>query len=78
MLNKFDNSYPEDEHDPPVLWECARCHTKFVDPEEYSYTDVAGPFETRNHWLGPTEPICTDCAVKSGIPSIDEEYDADV
>jgi len=56
-------------------WHCIRCNRDFVDPDEvpeaihFRNQDIV---ERKDHWLG-IEPICTECAVAAGIPSIDEE-----
>lgn len=60
-------------------WECTKCGSSFIDPEDYPHLttipegeeNVRG-LEPRLYWLNITEPVCSDCAIKSGIPPIDE------
>lgn len=65
-----------------LLWECTICKRKFIDadllvPAWMAEAKASGySIEAENHWLGPTEPVCTKCAAEVGIPSIDEEEDA--
>lgn len=60
-----------------VTWECVKCHKKFVDPDEPVYDpedyNHSFPEESQEHWLGPTEPVCTSCAAAAGIPPVDED-----
>jgi hypothetical protein len=76
LYDRYNDSYPEDEHEPPKPWECIRCKTKYIDPEEYRWADIANyntRVEVKSHWLGPTEIICEECAVKAGIPDVDTD-----
>ena len=73
-----------DEAISNLTWECSRCHRKYFDadiimttPNFKSYEHFKEssplPIEPKDYWLGDTEPICEDCAVASGIPSVEEE-----
>jgi len=61
------------------VWECSKCGASYTDPDilrqllETDEYQILYPIEAKDHWLGLMEPVCTDCAAKSGIPSIDEE-----
>lgn len=61
-------------------WKCARCGKDLIDPEEnpgaFSISNQS-IVERKDYWLD-TAPICAGCAAASGIPSIDEEYNANV
>ena len=64
---------------PCEYWTCTKCGKDFVDPEDFPIAKTLKDqkiVETKDHWLGPTSPICSRCAAESGIPSIDEEEDA--
>lgn len=77
VTDRFEDSYPDDEVPPVETWECVKCHKKLVDPDDCPWAHMyAYKIEAKDHWLGPTEPVCHSCAVAAGIPSIDEEEDA--
>lgn len=61
----------EKEYD---TWECFKCHRQFYDPEDIATGIANGKrFEAKLYWLGPTEPLCSDCAIEAHIPPVDKE-----
>lgn len=57
------------------IWTCAKCSHEFVDPEDYPEAEISNDLqlEIRLYWLSPTEVLCSDCAIKAGIPPLDKE-----
>lgn len=68
----FKDCWPDRRFD---IWTCTRCKREFVDQEDFPRAKVNDGYllEVRLYWLSQTEPLCSDCAVQSGIPPIDKE-----
>lgn len=76
VTDRFKDRYPDDEKPEIKTWTCVKCRREFVDPDDHpiAWTAVGiAMIQQKEHWLGPTEPVCSACAAESGIPSIDEE-----
>lgn len=63
-----------------TIWTCCKCSLAFVDADDHpelkgksgahlrhlTAVPVTG-IEPREHWLGPTEPVCNTCAQLMGL-----------
>ena len=58
-----------------ITWICTKCGKEFQDADEGAWVcsrlDI--PAEPKEYWLGPTEPVCQQCAINIGLPAIDKE-----
>lgn len=72
VTDLYEDSYPEDDYPKYDTWNCAKCGTEYVDPEDMTLP-TREPKQLRLYWLSVTEPLCEDCATQAGIPALDED-----
>lgn len=77
VTDLYEDDYPDDDDPGCKSWKCVKCNKEFIDPEEFPngwmHTSETVKLETQLYWLGISEPVCSNCAVDSGLPPIDKE-----
>lgn len=77
VMDRFEDSWPEDEDPGCEEWICVKCEAHFIDPEKFpfgwKYVSPGVSLEAQLYWLDITEPICHGCATSLGLPPIDKE-----